>query len=112
MTCRSVAYLRVSSEGQVKNGHGLGIQEQGVKAWAKANGHTIVAICSDEGLSGTLDAQDRPGLLRALNMVRSGEATALAPEHCSPYRCPNSGAGRTAVIDGSHAGFRHRPTAP
>jgi DNA invertase Pin-like site-specific DNA recombinase len=77
MTCRSVAYLRVSSEGQVRNGHGLGIQERAVRSWAKTNGHKVIAVSADEGLSGTLDAQERPGLLRALNMVRSGEATAL-----------------------------------
>lgn len=77
MTCKSVAYLRVSTEGQAKNGHGLRIQERAVRAWAKKNGHQVVAICADEGLSGTLDAQERPGLLCALDMVRSGEATAL-----------------------------------
>lgn len=77
MSCKSVAYLRVSTEGQVRNGQGLSIQERDVRAWAKANGHAVVAVCADEGLTGTLDADKRPGLVKALNMIRSPEATAL-----------------------------------
>jgi DNA invertase Pin-like site-specific DNA recombinase len=77
MSCKLVAYLRVSTDGQARNGHGLSIQERDVRAWAKANGHKVAEVCADEGLTGTLDAQQRPGLVRALDMLRSGEATAL-----------------------------------
>jgi DNA invertase Pin-like site-specific DNA recombinase len=77
MACRSVAYVRVSSEGQVRKGQGLVIQERDVKKWVKTNGHHLIEVCADEGVTGTLAAEQRPGLLRALNMIRSGEATAL-----------------------------------
>lgn len=66
---RLVAYLRVSSESQL-DGYGLDVQRKAVKAWAKANGHTIVAEYVDEGVSGTLDALDRPGLSAALADLR------------------------------------------
>ena len=77
MTCKSVAYVRVSTEGQVRKGQGLAIQERDVQKWAKANGHQLIEVCADEGVAGTLPAEQRPGLLRALNMIRSGQATAL-----------------------------------
>lgn len=58
-------------------GSGLDIQKRDITAWAKANGHRIVDVCADEGLTGTLPAEQRPGLTKALEMIRSGEATAL-----------------------------------
>lgn len=63
-----VAYLRVSSVGQI-DGYGLDIQKTSIQAWAKRNGHRIVAWTQD-AVSGTLDAPDRPGLLEALKMLR------------------------------------------
>jgi DNA invertase Pin-like site-specific DNA recombinase len=57
---RLVAYLRVSSESQL-DGFGLDNQERAVRAWAKLNGHKVVEWCRDEGVSGTLEAWDRPG---------------------------------------------------
>ena len=61
-------YLRVSSDSQI-DGFGLPVQEKACRAWAKANGHRIVARFTDAGVSGTLDAADRPGLSEALDMV-------------------------------------------
>ena len=37
-----VAYVRVSTAGQVSDGYGLGVQEKAVKTWAKNGGHRIV----------------------------------------------------------------------
>jgi DNA invertase Pin-like site-specific DNA recombinase len=64
-----VAYLRVSSEGQI-DGYGLNVQETAVRAWAKLNRHRIVSVFTDAGLSGTLDASQRPGLSEALDALR------------------------------------------
>lgn len=66
---RLVAYLRVSSVTQL-DGYGLDAQRKAVNAWAKANGHKIVAWCKDEGVSGTVDAADRPGLAEAISYLR------------------------------------------
>jgi DNA invertase Pin-like site-specific DNA recombinase len=63
-----IAYLRVSSETQV-DGFGLDVQERAVRSWAKANGHRIVAVETDAGVSGTKDAAERPGLSAALDAL-------------------------------------------
>jgi DNA invertase Pin-like site-specific DNA recombinase len=56
---------------------GLQVQRQAIRAWAKANGHRIVRWFSDEGVSGTHDADARAGLLDALASLESGEAGGL-----------------------------------
>jgi len=71
-----VAYLRVSSETQL-DGFGLDAQEAVIQKWTKVNGHRVVRICRDEGLSGTLDAADRPGLACALDALADGTADGL-----------------------------------
>jgi DNA invertase Pin-like site-specific DNA recombinase len=63
-----VAYLRVSSDSQV-DGFGLDVQERACRKWAKSNGHRIIAVLKDAGVSGTKDAAERPGLSEALDMV-------------------------------------------
>lgn len=64
-----VAYLRVSTDAQL-DGFGLQVQEKAIRAWAKANGHRIVEVFTDAGVSGSRDAADRPGLSAALDALR------------------------------------------
>lgn len=71
-----VAYLRVSTEGQVER-YGLAAQREDVRAWAAANGHQIVAECVDAAVSGSTDAVDRPGLTCALSALADGDADGL-----------------------------------
>jgi DNA invertase Pin-like site-specific DNA recombinase len=47
-----VAYVRVSTIGQVREGYGLDAQRADIRTWAKANHHRIMLWCSDEGVSG------------------------------------------------------------
>lgn len=72
-----VAYIRVSTAGQVSDGYGLSIQEKAVRAWAKASGHRIVHLVREEGVSGAKDAVDRPGLSEALTLIQDGTAEGL-----------------------------------
>jgi DNA invertase Pin-like site-specific DNA recombinase len=72
-----VAYVRVSTAGQVSDGYGLGVQEKAVKTWAKNNGHRIVRLVREEGVSGAKEAVDRPGLSEALLAIREREAEGL-----------------------------------
>lgn len=60
ITTNAVAYLRVSSIGQVE-GDGLTRQREAVREYAKANGITILDEYRDEGVSGATDFADRPG---------------------------------------------------
>ncbi len=70
-----VAYLRVSTIGQVEDGHGLEIQEDAVRHWAKESGHSLVAVYTDEGVSGTIET--RAGLEEALSAVRFNGAEGI-----------------------------------
>lgn len=69
-------YLRVSSESQV-DGYGLDVQEKAVRGWVKANGHRLVALRIDPGLSGSLPAADRPGLSASLYDIETRRAEGI-----------------------------------
>ncbi len=62
---RLFAYLRVSSAGQI-DAWGLDRQESAVKQYARSGGHRIVEWYRDEGVSGTIEALDRPQLSAAI----------------------------------------------
>jgi DNA invertase Pin-like site-specific DNA recombinase len=74
-----IAYGRVSTNGQM-DGYGPEIQTAGMRTWARANGHTLVDVVFDGGVSGTVDGDERPALAEALAMVATGDVDGiLAP---------------------------------
>ncbi len=68
-----VGYLRVSTEGQAESGLGLEAQKQKIREWAKPRGVELVMV----GDTATAANLDRPGLIGALEMIASGEASGL-----------------------------------
>jgi DNA invertase Pin-like site-specific DNA recombinase len=74
---RVIAYLRVSTERQAEEGLGLEVQEQAIRAWARANSHRIVGWYRDEGVSGSNGIETRLGLADALEALRAGEGKGL-----------------------------------
>lgn len=74
---RVVGYIRVSTDKQAEQGLGLDVQRQALRAWAKAHGHRLVAVESDEGISGSNGLDHRLGLAEALAAVRTRRAEAL-----------------------------------
>jgi DNA invertase Pin-like site-specific DNA recombinase len=72
-----IGYVRVSTDRQADEGLGLAIQEKAIRQWAKANGHRLAGICRDEGVSGTKDTAQRPGLADAVNAVCEKRAAAI-----------------------------------
>lgn len=78
-----VGYLRVSTEEQAVSGLGLEAQRATIEARAAAEGWTVVAWFTDEGLSGTVAPLDRPGLAAALDVVADGQASRLVASHLS-----------------------------
>lgn len=64
---RLVAYLRVSTSGQI-DGYGFDSQRADIRSWAKTNGHKIVAWHED-AVTGKYDAPDRDGLTDAIDDV-------------------------------------------
>lgn len=74
---RAVIYLRVSTEEQAQHGYGLESQEDACRAYCQRHGYEIVAVCRDEGISGTADVADRPGLAQALGLCSAGATDVL-----------------------------------
>lgn len=73
---RALGYIRVSTEGQAKDGVSLEAQEAKIRAYCELNGLTLAAIYADEGLSGKR-ADNRPALQEALRLLHAGKAGAL-----------------------------------
>jgi len=65
-----IGYARVSTDVQVEHGLGLEVQEQALRAWAKAHGHQLVEVLQELGVSGTKELADRPALADALDAIR------------------------------------------
>jgi len=74
---RAAIYVRVSTEDQAREGYGLDVQRERCRAQAIAKGWTVVAEYADEGLSGTLDIDGRPGLSGLLDAVEAGDVDAV-----------------------------------
>lgn len=62
----AVGYERVSTKEQAEEGFGLDAQDAQIRRWCDSNNHTLIAVYRDEGISGTKDEGDRPGLARSL----------------------------------------------
>lgn len=73
----AVAYLRVSTDDQVKHGAGLDAQRAAIEAFAAARGMTVTAWHVDEGVSGSVDPKNRPALSKALEELATGPAGVL-----------------------------------
>ena len=72
---RTVAYLRVSTEDQASKGVSLDVQREKITAYADLYGLELVEIIEDAGVSAK--SLDRPGLQRALGLLKEGTADAL-----------------------------------
>lgn len=75
MPTRTVAYIRVSTDKQADRGVSLDAQRAKVKAYADLYDLDLVDVIVDAGASAK--SLERPGLQRALGMLRSGQAEAL-----------------------------------
>ena len=64
----ALAYLRVSTPGQVDGG-GLPRQREAIERYAVREGYELVGEYVDEGVSGTREFDDRPGLASLLAHV-------------------------------------------
>lgn len=74
---RTGIYLRVSTEEQAADGWGLEVQRDKCRAMAQLKGWEIVREYTDEGLSGTLEPQDRPTLRQLMEDARADELDAV-----------------------------------
>src|SRR6478752_67734 len=66
----AVSYLRVSGKGQVE-GDGFPRQREAVSRFAAKSGYQLVDEFRDEGVSGTKELSDRPGLAALIDRIES-----------------------------------------
>lgn len=71
-----VGYLRVSTEGQFSDGHGLDVQERAIRAFAVSQGYELVDVVTD-CVSGAFPPAERPGFARLVKMASRGEFSIL-----------------------------------
>lgn len=69
---RAALYLRVSTDEQANDGYGLDVQRTRGLAQITAKGWQLAREYVDAGISGTLDASDRPGLAAMLADIAAG----------------------------------------
>jgi DNA invertase Pin-like site-specific DNA recombinase len=75
MPTKTIAYLRVSTDKQADRGVSLDAQRAKVHAYAELYDLELAEVIVDAGESAK--SLDRPGLKRALGMLKAGEAEAL-----------------------------------
>ena len=63
----AVIYCRVSSDKQIRQGHGLETQEKRCREYAAGRGYKVVEVFHDGAISGGSD--DRPSLYRLINLL-------------------------------------------
>lgn len=69
---RVFLYVRVSTEEQVLHGLSIEAQTTALEEWARTEGHRVVGIYVDAGISARKPASKRPELQRLLGDVRAG----------------------------------------
>jgi DNA invertase Pin-like site-specific DNA recombinase len=55
---RVVGYCRVSTEQQVREGHGLDVQRQALRDYCEQHGHELLRLYEDAGISGAAEEED------------------------------------------------------
>lgn len=66
-------YVRVSTEEQAIHGLSIEAQTAALEEWAKANGHKVVGIYTDAGISARKPASKRPALQQLLADAQAGK---------------------------------------
>mgnify|MGYP002214269268 FL=1 len=80
----AVSYLRVSGKSQI-DGDGFPRQRDRISKWAKANKHQLVGEFCDEGISGTSELSDRPGLAALLDRIESNGVRIVLVENATRW---------------------------
>jgi DNA invertase Pin-like site-specific DNA recombinase len=79
MKLKAVSYLRVSGKSQVA-GDGFARQRMAIMRFCKASNYDLVEEFKDEGVSGTKDLYNRPGLAALLDRIESNGVRVIVVE--------------------------------
>ena len=77
LTVKPAIYLRVSTTEQALEGYGLASQRARCAAMVTVKGWPAPVEYADEGISGTKDESERPGLAALLAAIAAGEVNAV-----------------------------------
>ncbi|MBA7500805.1 hypothetical protein ES704_03566 [subsurface metagenome] len=69
---RLVGYCRVSTDNQKEEGT-IEIQEKALKRYTEKNNFELIKIFKDEGVSGSKELENRPGLVELFNFVEANK---------------------------------------
>ena len=75
---KAILYGRVSTAEQASSGLGLAAQREALEAEARHRGWPTVEWASDDGVSGSVDADKRPTLAPVLDALGPGDVLAVA----------------------------------
>jgi len=75
MAKKALGYGRVSTVKQVVDGVSLEAQRLEITSFAIASGYDLVDVLCDDGISGSKNEDERPGLAELLTAVRAGEVS-------------------------------------
>ncbi len=73
----AIIYARVSTQEQAESGLGIEAQVSRCRGWADYRGHQVAEVVTENGVSGALAPDERPGLGAALQTLADGKADAL-----------------------------------
>jgi len=73
----AVGYIRVSTQEQVENGQGLGIQRDAIAGYAQAHDLQLTEVFADEGQSGSNGLESRLGLADLMASAEQGDIQAV-----------------------------------
>lgn len=74
---RAAIYTRVSTEDQARDGYGLDVQAEKCLAMATVKEWAVVERFTDDGISGTKDEAERPGLAALVDAIDTGAIDAV-----------------------------------
>ncbi len=73
----AAGYIRVSTEEQASNGHGLEIQDRAIRSFAESQGYRLIDVVSDPGVSGAKRPEERPGFQKILELAKARKFSVL-----------------------------------
>lgn len=75
---KAIGYIRVSTDQQAESGLGLEAQRKSVEACATNLSCVLEQVLCDEGMSGALALDKRPGMLAAIAALKKGDVLIVA----------------------------------
>src|SRR3954453_14415112 len=77
LATKAVGYIRVSTEEQAANGHGLNIQARAIRSFAESQGYTLIDVVSEPGVSGAKRPEERSGFQKIIELAKARKFSML-----------------------------------